>query len=96
MSDAGSVPQVATDASVENALSGLSSAIEHGHEIATELHDSLSINLAVPEVAAETKQPSPVTTVDLLLNHIAGLDGRQRHLNERLTQALQETRRLRQ
>ncbi len=90
-----SVPQVATDATVENALSGLSSAIEHSHEIVTELHDALSITLTTANGTKESAQPSPMTTVDTLMNHIQGLDVRARHLNERLTQALSEARRLR-
>ncbi len=88
-----SVPQV--DATVENALSGLSSALEHSHEIVTELHDALAITLTTANGTKEGAQPAPMTTVDTLMNHIQGLDVRARHLNERLTQALSEARRLR-
>ncbi len=79
---------------IENAIGVLDTIIDEAHAIAGTLHDALGVNLVdgkVPEVA----QPSPLTSVDILINQLDELHRRVRYLNERLNQAVVEANRLR-
>lgn len=89
-----SMPDVGRDGTIENAIGALGSMIDQNHNTASELHEALGLTM-VADDAKEAARPSPVTTVEILLNQLDELHRSSRYLNERLNQALGEARRLR-
>ncbi len=80
---------------IENAISSLGSIIGASHALAGELHDAQGINMTAGDVASPGPQPAPQTSVDILIDALSGLHSEVAHLNDKLSQSLEEARRLR-